>query len=740
MKLNKRYARSIKSNLSFYVSSTILTIMTLFLFFMMNIAGKAIWEFGDKFFETQHLEDANFMTYLPISEDQMQELEGKYGVNIEKQYFSNIETGEVTTRVFKKTKDINLYSITEGKDLEKNSDVIISEGYAVQNKIDIGDEITIGDHIYTITGFFQRPDYLYMLQNENDSYKNVTTFFLAYVTDEAFENLGSENSLYLVQYEKDNEAAFRKEVNEKYHMMKYLSASENMRIDMVKMQAEMFIAVSYIILVVMPLVVVVWVSIVINRKVKSEQKMIGTLTALGYKKGKLMLHYAGFAMIPGLLGGVFASVLAMIFAQPFGEVGLQDYEPMRIQCHLDVVPAILAVVIPTLLYVLAAVNSVNKLLKKDTVLLLNGNAESGEKGYRKLLVKSKVSFRIKYALRSLVGNPSRSFVVFLGIFLGSYITLLGYGLFDTMKYTQQNMIDEMGSFEYQYVLNELVQENPYGGEPMMMFAVEGSTGKQYSLIGTTDSNPYLDLKDMEGKDIQVSDGYYMSSVMAMLEGVEAGDVITLSNPLTLEEYEIEIKGIVDQDMQSAVFTSRENVSKILGYEENISNIIMSDVELDIPDSKVSQIIKKADSKEQFENMANMMDVMVYCLIGIGALICVASIYVAVNMLVTENRSNISMLKVLGYKEKQINQIVLRVNHILLPIGILVSIPLVLASTNWFMVFLADFMGMLPKTYIAPKSFVYTIVLVCISYFGSLFCLRRKVAKVDMVESLKGNRE
>ena len=247
MKLNKRYARSIRSNLSFYVSSTILTVMTLFLFFMMNIAGKAIWEFGDKFFETQQVEDANFTTYLPISEEEMQELEGKYGVNIEKQYYSNIETGEVTTRVFKKTKDINLYSITEGKDLEKNSDVIISEGYAVHNKIDIGDEITIGDKIYTITGFFQRPDYLYMLQNENDSYKNVTTFFLAYVTDEEYERIGSENSLYLIQYEKDNQAEFRKVVNEKYHMRTYLSASENMRIDMVKMQAEMFIAVSYII-------------------------------------------------------------------------------------------------------------------------------------------------------------------------------------------------------------------------------------------------------------------------------------------------------------------------------------------------------------------------------------------------------------------------------------------------------------------------------------------------------------
>ena len=37
-------------------------------------------------------------------------------------------------------------------------------------------------------------------------------------------------------------------------------------------------------------------------------------------------------------------------------------------------------------------------------------------------------------------------------------------------------------------------------------------------------------------------------------------------------------------------------------------------------------------------------------------------------------------------------IVLNVNHILLPIGFLLSIPLVLASNNWFMVFLADFFG------------------------------------------------
>ena len=193
-------------------------------------------------------------------------------------------------------------------------------------------------------------------------------------------------------------------------------------------------------------------------------------------------------------------------------------------------------------------------------------------------------------------------------------------------------------------------------------------------------------------------------------------------------------------MQSAIFANRENIAEISGIEAEYSNVIMSDKELDIPDAKIIQTIKKTDAKEQFQNMTNQMDTMIYFLIGMGAVICVASIYVAVNMVVSENRSNISMLKVLGYRDYQINKIVLNVNHMLLPIGDVLSIPLVIASTNWFMVFLADFIGALPRTYIAPQSFLYTAILTGCSYFGSLFLLRRKVSKVDMVESLKGNRE
>ena len=111
-----------------------------------------------------------------------------------------------------------------------------------------------------------------MLQNESDAYKNVTTFFLAYVTDAEYDRIGSDNCFYSVQYNQDNAIDFRKEVNDTYYMRSYINAEDNYRIKMVDMQAEMFVSISYIILVIMPLIVVILVSIIIRRILKRNFK------------------------------------------------------------------------------------------------------------------------------------------------------------------------------------------------------------------------------------------------------------------------------------------------------------------------------------------------------------------------------------------------------------------------------------------------------------------------------------
>ena len=740
MKLNRRYIRNIKENLSFYISSVVLTAVALIMFFLFNIAGNAILDFSADFFPEHNIEDANFTTYLPISDEELSALEKEYDVTLEAQRYINIETDGVTARVFRRTEKIDLYEVTVGEDLSNNDEIIISEGFAVNMDVSVGDSMKIGGKSYTVVGFMQRPDYLYMLENEGSTYKNITTFYLAYMTDDAFDALGDTGCVYLVRYHADNKLDFRRAVHNTYYMRSYTAAADNMRIRMVDEQAEMFLIMSYVILFVLPLLAVALVSIIISRKVKNEQKMIGTLSALGYKKDRLMFHYAGFAAIPGIIGGVLTTIVSALAAQPYSEAGLSDYEPMRVTGSLNPLIALLGIVVPTSMYILAALLSVRRLLKNDIVLLLNGNANTGEKKRRQILSGSKLPFQTKYALRSLAGSPMRGFVVFLGVFLGCFIMLFGFCVFDSMKVAGDSAFGSVGSYEYQYILNELNTGNPYGGTEMLVASVEDEDGNVVTLAGTDADNPYLYFKDETGRDVDITDGCYITSLAALICGWQKGDAVTLYNPLTLEERTITVAGVVKNDISSAIYMSKERAAEFAGLDDNVYNAIISDKKLDIPSSKVAAETSRSSLDAQLQTVNDQMAWMRYLMIGLGAIICIASVYVAVNMMVTENRSNISMLKVLGYNDRKISRIVLSVNHIFLPLGILLSIPAALAVTDLFFAMFADMLSMLLKSAILPGSYVIGISLTAGSYFLSLVCVRRKVKRVDMIESLKDNRE
>ena len=740
MKMRRRYVRNIRQNLSFYIASTVLTMAALFLFFLFHIAGNAILDFADEFFEKQKLEDAHFTTYIPIPESDIEDMEEEYGITLEAQSYINIDTDGTTARVFQKTRKVDLCNVTEGEDADEKGEVILSEGYAVNMEISIGDQIRIGEEGYTVTGFFQRPDYLYMMENEDDSYKNISTFFLAYMPEEDFAELGETNCQYLVRYNGNEDRDFRRAVNDKYQMHSYTAAEENQRIVMVRSQAEMFLIMSWMLLCILPLVAVALICIIISRKVKTEQQMIGTLSAMGYTRAQLARHYAGFAAIPGISGGILTSVVTAAVAQPYGELGLTDYEPMRISCSLSWYAAVLGIVIPTVMYVLAALLSVRRLLRQNTVLLLNGSGDEGRRKLRRVLAGRKLSFRIKFAVRLLIGSPARSFVVFLGIFLGSFIMLTGFSIYDSARHMADTVQVTAGEYEYQYVLGELLYENPYGGELILTAPVEGERGETLTVMGTDNEQSLLNLTDKEGQKISTKGGYYITSLAAYLCGWKTGDRVTLYNPLSLEQIHIRISGIVENDTAQIIYASRANAAEMTGVDKNAGNMIISEEKLDIPENIVESESRKSDLQEQVDTIIDQTGYMIDTMVGLGIVICIASVYVAVNMLVSENRRNISMLKVLGYPDRKIGCIVLGSNHVFLPLGIFLSIPAAYAFCGLFFRMFADMMGMLTSPYLEVKSCIMAAVLTAGSYLASMYFVQRKTRKVDAVECLKEQRE
>jgi putative ABC transport system permease protein len=232
----------------------------------------------------------------------------------------------------------------------------------------------------------------------------------------------------------------------------------------------------------------------------------------------------------------------------------------------------------------------------------------------------------------------------------------------------------------------------------------------------------------------------MTTNAAELFGIKAGDSFTFINLVTADSYTIQIHDIILDNTQCTVYTSLNEAADLLSLPEGSYNLLLSDTELDLDKSLVLEERTKDESKEQLEFGGELLMSMSYLIIAAGVILCVVTVYLTVNMLIEENRANISMLKVLGYKTKEINRMLLNTNHILVPVCLAAGIVTCLGMTAVIFRSFVDVFNL----YIEPSVTVLSICIIgaiqVAGYFFSLTLLKRKAHRVDMVESLKDNRE
>ena len=194
LKINKRYFRSVKANIIFYVAASLLTMLSVMAFALLYTSGIGIKDYVNKVFKENVVEDASFQSLVEVEEEDIKALEDKHHILLENQEYLNIfdvktidKNGVDSTiknthaRVFKNNKKINKYTITastrEINDVDelKDNEIIINEKYANRHNISLDsnkNKIVLLNKEYTIVGYFIRPDYLSSRENETDSYPN----------------------------------------------------------------------------------------------------------------------------------------------------------------------------------------------------------------------------------------------------------------------------------------------------------------------------------------------------------------------------------------------------------------------------------------------------------------------------------------------------------------------------------------------------------------------------------------
>lgn len=741
MTINKRAVRSVKKNLSFYIISTVLTVLIAILIIAPLSTGHNMKKVINEFVEKYKTEDAEFVTYSPISEDDMKTLERDYDVIMEySRYkdlkFSGKDVDGLTVRVFDMPEKLNLCNVRDGS-MPENGEALLTQNFADLHGIKVGDKVSLGDYSYKVSAFATKADYIYMLEKQS-GYVEKSKFAVMVVTHDDYEKISAdETGYYSIKYNRDNEKEVREKLNDEYVIANYLAATANTRISMPVNEGDAVSNVATMYAPVMFIIVLALIVMVLGRNIRNEQYLLGTFIALGFSRKQIIGHYMRFGLIPGIVGSVAGTIASIPVTKAITYFYIAyDFETIDYTVRYDIASILAALILPSAIYCLAIALQAAKLLRKSAVDLLK-NTGRDSRAIR-IMRNSHAKTQLKMRVRSVIGHPGRSVVTIIGVCVASFCFLAGFIMSDSLDSLMHNGLTSSVKYEYLYRLKSLENGFPDKGEALFQnyYEIEGNT-VQLSTQGIDEGSKYFPDKTDTGEKLDL-DKYYLTSAAAETYGVNAGDELTFYNIADLKELRVKISGVVTDNTHCYLYTSRDNATKLAGVDSGTYNCIISDKKLDLDKNLVAGETSMKVSADTMDNLMGPMKAIIIGMEILGIVLGVFILYLVINMIVSESGTNISVMKVLGFSRKEIVSRVIDVNHILVCIGFLIGIP---AAYVFVKVGYSDSIenyGMLLAPVLTVKAVVLGFVLTWITYELSLFLQKRKISRLDIVEALKEN--
>lgn len=120
----------------------------------------------------------------------------------------------------------------------------------------------------------------------------------------------------------------------------------------------------------------------------------------------------------------------------------------------------------------------------------------------------------------------------------------------------------------------------------------------------------------------------------------------------------------------------------------------------------------------------------------GIIMFMLIVYLLSKVIIEKNSQSISMTKILGYNNREINSLYITTTTIVVIDSMLLTVPIVNVTLKYiFKVAFAQYSGWMPY-YVPAKIFVEVPLLGIVSYAVIAFILTRRVKKVPLDEALK----
>lgn len=744
--LNKRIPRDLKKNFFKYFGMIVILVCTISIGSSFQATLNGASEYLAQIKDGNFQEDGFFESSAPVSKEILDTL-SEDGLWIEPNYYATENEYPDSSKVllFQERSKMDIPVLFAGEMPKRADEIAIDHVFARNRGIAIGDYMTLLDHTYLVCGTVSLPDYTSLFMNNTDLMMNTTHFCVGVLSQEGFENLPEGALTYRYSYRYTDRALSQKEKLEheeallktlvKHGVMpqNMLSREQNQSISFLEMDLGTdgpFMVVFVYMLVAM---IAFIFAILTHNTIENESVIIGTLRALGYNKMEIIWHYLQPTLFVGIVGSILGNVIGYtLMIEPFVDMYYTTYSIGPIDIEFDVPTFLVTTILPVVIMVF--INSVS-LARKLSLSPLRFLRKELKKGRERRTVKlPNFSFLNRFRLRVIIQNRGSYMMLFLGIFLASFLLMFGIGLDPLMAhYTQE--IDASLPYNYQYILKAPVDTTE--GEKLLVYEMDtwfplGKKDIGVSFYGIEEDSKYF-------KDAYTSDEIVISSSLANKLALQIGDTITFEDKAKEKEHKLTVSNVYPYEAAMAVFIDRKALAKLIDEETETYNCILSDKKLNFDENCVVKMISREDMLGAANQMLDSFDSVIKFINIFSVIVYLVIIYIMTKVVIEKNTIPIAYMKVFGYESSEIRKLYLTATTIVVFTSLVVCIPLEIWMFEETLVFLSSMIEGYISFYLPFRVYVEIVVIGVLAYFFINTLHIAAVKKIPMTEALK-NRE
>ena len=710
--LRKRLIRELFGEFGKYAVIFLFMMVTIGMVSGFLVAGDSMILAYDESFDKYQIEDGHFEMQDELKSSMIEKLEDG-NKTIYPLYYKDMETTiqeeedrKITVRVYENRTDINKICVMKGRLPEADDEVGIDRMFADNNQLEVGDEIVVGDQKLTISGLVALSDYSALFSDNNDTMFDAVAFGVACVTPKTFRKLSEDNLHYVYAWRYQEEPKDDKEESKwsddfvelvakqamhsgltiEEYLPRYANQAIQFTGDDIGGDRQMMIVLLYIIIVIMAFVF----SVTIKHTITKEAAVIGTLRASGYTKMELFVHYITMPVVVSLVAALIGNITGYtVFKDVVADMYYGSYSLPTYVTVWNADAFVMTTVYPLLIMIVTNGYVLVKKLQLSPLQFIRRDLTKNKN--KKAVRLPHFKFFSRFRLRIILQNRSNYATLFLGILFADVLLMFGLMMGPLLKNYQNEIIDNMVA-KYQYVLSAQVETDNPDAEKYCLTGLSyhsKTREEDISVYGIVDNSKYFDEK-MPDDGILVSDG------TAEKYGIKKGDTMTLYESYSDNVYSFEVKDIINYPSGLAVFMSYDEYIDTFDTDTSYMENLVSDPALflkqfasakqsqyftgyfsnekltDIDEKYISSCITEEDltkvTRQMNISMGSMFGIIKYFALVLAAIL----IYLLTKVILEKNANSISMVKILGYENREIAGLYLMSTTLVVIISVIIG--------------------------------------------------------------------